>query len=958
VGGDDGKCLPPSACPARPALVCMPPVGSLRIGQVHPGDWTAMRSRGAKALAGEGDYVLENELIRVVIDSPDHPQGLAPSGGTILDMAPLGLASGDQLNGIVQSTGLLPRDVAHYRTATILDQSPDSVSVILRGTLDGNSRVQVVTRYELRPCESGVRVRTDLYNGSNEVNTYYLGDGYFWGDRGLMPFVPLAGQGFMHPDLDLLKLSAAWRQWPFMAARAQTVPLVGYAVVPCNQGRDEGFQDPTLSTAGLALAPTLPQDALVYERYIAVAGGAGLAPVVGEALRARADFKKEPAPVTVTGRVVANGAPFDGRDGRAASLLFYEPAPGGDPDAPSLRTPWSEAVPGKDGRFQVVLPPGRAFRAQPHAFGRPAGTPVAFSTGAPTMDIGDVAVERPARLLVVVEDEAKVPVPYADLVLVPAEPPAPGTAPSMYGLFGGCTPMLGPPHGASPACNRALVVDGKVELLAPPGHYFAYATRGPFATLGREEITVGPGEERALTLTSRKLPLLPPGTLNGDFHVHHAASFDSSLPAADRVISFLASGVDVLAATDHDVVTTYGEVLDNLQARNQLVVMPGVEMTPNVLWFKKKGDDVPKTVGHFNFWPVRYDAVLPRNGAPWDELMEPGAMMDAIEPIWANPAAGVRQMNHPWTKSKLGRDQGFLRMLKYDPRTPVQPGRSFAADVLLRSPAGGRRNIDFDTQEVITGAPRKDWVRYRTLWFSFLSQGILRAGVANSDTHTFAIEQAGYPRNLILGHHAVATFDPVAFNADVRAGRIVGTNGPVLDARLDSGAAPSLTPVPATRDQMLTVDVGAAPWIPVAELRFVVNGKVAKVVPVPLMDTVDFAGMDRHFQVKVSLGELLAGVTKDAWLVVEAGLPLPLAADLDNDGLPDTTDNNGDGVIDDRDIPADADDEDLRFRDPVRPPPGDPRFHLDAIAPGTWTYAFTNPFLLNLDGGEWVAPGL
>ena len=169
---------------------------------------------------------------------------------------------------------------------------------------------------------------------------------------------------------------------------------------------------------------------------------------------------------------------------------------------------------------------------------------------------------------------------------------------------------------------------------------------------------------------------------------------------------------------------------------------------------------------------------------------------------------------------------------------------------------------------------------------------------------------------------------------------------------------PSLTPVAATRDQMISVDVGAAPWIPVSEVRFIVNGKVAKTVPVALMDTNDVGGMDRHAQVTVSLAELLAGVTKDAWLVVEAGLPIPAAADLDNDWMPETTDNNGDGVIDNKDVPADPDDDDLRFPNPGRPAAGDPRFHLEAIAPGTWTYAFTNPFLLNLDGGEWVAPGL
>ena len=50
----------------------------------------------------------------------------------------------------------------------------------------------------------------------------------------------------------------------------------------------------------------------------------------------------------------------------------------------------------------------------------------------------------------------------------------------------------------------------------------------------------------------------------------------------------------------------------------------------------------------------------------------------------------MRQLNHPFADSKLGRDQGFLRAIGYDPRTPIVPGASFAADVLLRAP--GRRH--------------------------------------------------------------------------------------------------------------------------------------------------------------------------------------------------------------------------------------------------------------------------
>jgi hypothetical protein len=129
-------------------------------------------------------------------------------------------------------------------------------------------------------------------------------------------------------------------------------------------------------------------------------------------------------------------------------------------------------------------------------------------------------------------------------------------------------------------------------------------------------------------------------------------------------------------------------------------------------------------------------------------------------------------------------------------------------------------------------------------------------------------------------------------------------------------------------------------------------------VPLALGDTTEVDAPDRHVEVKATLAELLGDTKGDAWLIVEAGLPLPAAADLDNDGLVETLDNNGDGTIDNKDVPADEDDADLRFPNPGRPPNGDPRFHLEAIAPGTWPYAFTNPFLLNLDGGQWAAPGL
>jgi hypothetical protein len=956
VGGDDGTCLPPAGCPALTAPSCASP--ALRAAQI--GD-EPERVSGPKSLAGRGDYVLENDQIRLVLDAPDHPHGLGPTGGAILDLAPAPKkGGGDQTNTIYQAAGLLPRDAVHYETAEILNPGlppgdPGAfAAVVFRGHLEGDSRVTVVTRYEVRPCETGVRVRSDLYNGAPTPNTLYLTDGFFWGDNGLVPFVPGVGLGFLQPDLDLLHVDEAWREWPFLAARSQSPPQVAYAAVSCDRDQAAGFNSTTLTAAGVPLGVTQPGDGFHFERFITVAQGAGLEPAVSEALRVRSAVHGDPPAVTVTGQVVANGTPVDSQSGRAASLLFYEPAFGPDPDDPTRRRPWNEAVPAADGTFSVTLPAGRAYRVQPYAFGLPAGPPASFvlagASDTPT-SIGDISITASANLTVNVESSPGVTATFAELVVIPVEDPAGSGAPtpSVYSLFPGCAPMLGPPDGDSPACNRALTRNGQFILAMPPGQYYVYATRGPFATLDRAEVDLAAGQSTQVTLLVESLAetLLPPGVISGDFHVHGAASFDTAIPDLERVVSFLATGVDMIVATDHNVVTSYASTLAALGATQSLRVIPGVEQTPNILWFYVPGHEFPRTLGHFNFWPLVPDTLDTRNGAPWPELREPGQLMDEMDLVFANPAGSVRQLNHPYSASKLGRDQGYLRAIDYDPTTPIPgtptDGASFAANTLARAPGGGYRNMDWNVQEVMTGASRADWLRYRALWFSLLSQGYLRTGTANSDSHSLAVERIGYPRNLIWGGHDPATLNFDRFDADVLAGHVEGTNGPVLDVaivdRNGNTYRPGLTPITPMAGADLQVKVTAAPWIPVTEVRVFVNGKLARVVAADRASTNPFGTQAVPYvkAQRLALAPLLPP-TGDAWIVVEAGLHQDTPPDTDGDGLPDLADI---------DVP----------RRPASE--SDPRFDLEAVAPGVWPTAFSNPFLIDLDAdGTWTAPGL
>jgi hypothetical protein len=129
-----------------------------------------------------------------------------------------------------------------------------------------------------------------------------------------------------------------------------------------------------------------------------------------------------------------------------------------------------------------------------------------------------------------------------------------------------------------------------------------------------------------------------------------------------------------------------------------------------------------------------------------------------------------------------------------------------------------------------------------------------------------------------------------------------------------------------------------------------VNGVPSRTVPVDASpeNALGSAGTARLTTV-VAVAELAAAVSGDFWIVVEAGMKLPLAGDLDDDGLVDTTDNDGNGRVDRADAPA-------HFREPGPVPLDDPRFHFQSIAPGVLPLAFANPILVDRDGDGFRAP--
>ena len=921
---------------------------------------------GLSALASPGDVVLRNDRVVAVIDALDHPHYIAPTGGAIVDLATTS-TNVDGLEHVFQATGLLPGDAARYTELRVIDE-PGLAAVQVRGHLDGHPDQPIVTRYELRPCEPGVRVRTEVVNLEPDPAVWTVTDGWYWGGRSNLPFVPHRGVGFDYPEIELSALTDAFRATPYLATLPAAGSPVTYASVACNAERLHGFHSEDVSAAGTEPRVVPFRDFVVFERFIAVADGRSVAPAADVALEVRRQLFDEPW-VELRGRVLAGGIEVAGGEARATIHVAR-----GDAAAPiDERTPVTQVTPADDGTFGARVPAGGSYVLAVDAFGRRV-LEQTVTAGADGADAGTIDLADPAELTVNVtldgaEDHALVLLhPADDATRERVEAHRPGEDDL-------CAPLLGVPHGDSPACNRVLVL-GPTTFAVPPGLYHVYATAGPFATIARAEITLTEGAYETVSLALARLPHQPAGTLSGDFHVHGGASFDASIGDFDRVRAFLAANVQVIVATEHDVVHDYADAIAELGASERMELVAGVESTGHVLFDLVPDADFPQVIGHWNFWPMTFAPSGPWRGAPWDELVEPGALMTRMAQAGWPAASGVAQLNHPWDEADFGRDLGFPRAIGLDARMPLPATFDGTGPGLFhRVPAGTSfANSDYHAQEVMNGSANRTYLAFRALWFYLLSEGVVRAGTANSDSHALSGSVLGSPRNLVWSDTTLDAFDRAEFDSAIRRGRMIGTNGPVIELTASAGTGetrtPSLEPFEPAPDTVLHLRVTAAPWVPIDEVRIVVNGEVVRTLRDELAHPTDpFAddGLVR-FEGDLALADLIDVERGDAWLLVEAGHPLMPAADLDCDGIPDTGDNDGDGVIDGRDVDVDptpatplvldattaggCTDDVGPLRDPPIPTDRDhPGRVFASVVPDGQPAAFTNPLLLDLDGG-------
>jgi hypothetical protein len=520
----------------------------------------------------------------------------------------------------------------------------------------------------------------------------------------------------------------------------------------------------------------------------------------------------------------------------------------------------------------------------------------------------------------------------------------------------------------TPALNFQTDADGTGTLELPPGAYMVYASRGLEYTIDSQSITVGSGGITNVSLSVERV-VDTTGYVSADFHIHSGKSFDSSLPLTDRVASFAAEGVEVMVSTDHDYITDYTPIIDNLELGAELNSIVGNELTggiPVPADPTQDGTIFPEGIGHWNAWPL---SVIPnnrRNGAPPDEFITPGTAIDRLRgmdslvflgktpdtagigdwlpAIQAGQAGTVGELlppdddvvmfNHPRAGfagtvvigmfNSLSNPGGNPTLGGYDPTLPLTafPNDGLFTPSLYNAavvgPAGTDTNaLSFDAIELMNGGDLGGFTAVHDDWCSLVKQGFHKTATAVSDSHRLVMENAGFGRSFV----ASSTDDPAAIDEDeltanVKAMNLVGTSGAFIrfsvedDNLVDKQMGE--TAVSTGEKVTLKIRVEAAPWIPVEEVRIYRN---CELIETRAIKSSKVVGKVLRFNQALPI----EGIDADSFITVEASVQ------IDSDG------------------------------DPITP---SLLKEVQTIEPGVVPLGFTNPVFVDRNGDGYVPPGV
>ncbi|MBI2061280.1 MAG: carboxypeptidase regulatory-like domain-containing protein [Nitrospirae bacterium] len=278
--------------------------------------------------------------------------------------------------------------------------------------------------------------------------------------------------------------------------------------------------------------------------------------------------------------------------------------------------------------------------------------------------------------------------------------------------------------------------DGQFEGQIEPGKYRVTASLGFEYDIHTIPVTFAAGEKRDLNFVLRRAVDLKDisgkvAYVSIDSHRHAGPSNHGEARAEDSIITNLAEGLWSFASSDHDIVTDYRPLIQELGLQDKVVAFNSVEIS--TAGVTDADGKVKPFSGHFNPFPVLLGGGI-NKGAPiwWAPSRTPGLIDGTPASIFKYARekllAKVIQINH-------GGDDGYFCWRGYDPATHT------AADPLYSD--------NYELMEIINGKGKDNWLSELTIWYGQLNFGGKTVGVAVSDSHHRLNGEPGYGRTYV-----------------------------------------------------------------------------------------------------------------------------------------------------------------------------------------------------------------
>ena len=801
---------------------------------------------GTAATGRVGDYVLQNDRVRFVVQQDARTIGACPWGGNVIDAEYLSDGFGgdilgelclflnadqtfkpeeyeiieDGTNGaavlaITGTTAIL--DFLNVE-AMIADMDPAMVD-LFHLKPDDLMPLTITKYYVLRPGDVGVRTLTMLRNDGDEklhiiASHLFVGgaDGEYFNPIGEMGGYGYVDRGLADTNPDTL---------PFLAMLSDSAG-VAYMPRPDERLSDDlpisGAYLVLFNVAASVLGRTnIINTLLANEQQLSSMEGILHIEPRDVDMIEHWTWASDDSPSTMidyiypelgvdTGRVEGTvvddaGEPVDGILVSAVDDQGYT---------------MNQTRTGSDGSYSMALPTGNYELSARDDAQFTIDTVAATVTSGDTTGVDDITTEPAGTVHVSVTTPDGDPTPARVTLLCDGPCPNKATSNERDVTFDGLPEEF--------ATIEWVGVTGELEFTIPEGDYEVVVSRGmEWSTWptdahlnGGHPLEVTPGQPASIDAEIARV-VDTSGALSGDFHVHALSSLDSTTPKQDRVLSFLTEGVDVIVSSDHDVIADWGPAVEALGAQDHMATIVGSEITTIDL-------------GHFNGFPLLLDEHHRRGGAlDWagglDDGLSPAAIYEWID---SHPDEQVVQINHP--DSSYFRFSDVLRGISYG---DVERMRVQTPDYDEATGDTGLWNEEFTAMELMNG-PRMDrfWGVARW-WLTLVGRGHLATGTAVTDTHQrFGRGLGGVPRTFVFvgdGFDDPGAFDQPHFVSSVNAQRAIGTNGPFVrvHAENDSGDTASFGETLETNGDSVTfsLTIEVPEWIHVDRIEMIMNSE-------------------------------------------------------------------------------------------------------------------------------------